>query len=109
MAEAASLAKRPLVISHTGARAVTDHPRNVADETIRMIADKGGVVGVYFMPFLRVGAPATMDDVLAHIEHIAKVAGEDHVGIGTDNGVLPLSEAMRKREDDNSRERAKLG
>jgi membrane dipeptidase len=109
MAEAAAFAKRPLVISHTGARALTDHPRNVADATIKAVADKGGVVGVYFMPFLRLGAPATMDDVLAHIEHIARVAGEDHVGIGTDNGVLPLSEKMRKAEDENSRERAKLG
>ena len=109
MAEAAAFAKRPLVISHTGARALTDHPRNVGDATIRAVADKGGVVGVYFMPFLRIGAPATMEDVLAHIEHVARVAGEDHVGIGTDNGVLPLSEKMRKAEDDNSRERAKQG
>src|SRR5215213_949183 len=52
MAEAAAHAKRPLVISHTGARALTDHPRNTSDETIRSVAEKGGVVGVYFMPFL---------------------------------------------------------
>ena len=109
MAEAAAHAKRPLVISHSGARALTDHPRNVADPIIRAVADKGGVVGVYFMPFLRIGAPATLDDVLAHIDHVANVAGEDHVGIGTDNGVLPMSEAMRKRQDDYSKERAKLG
>ena len=109
MAEAAAYAKRPLVISHTGARAIADHPRNTADDTIKAVADKGGVVGVYFMPFLRVDGPATMDDVLDHIEHVAKVAGEDHVGIGSDNGVLPLSEKRRKAEDENSRERAKLG
>jgi len=109
MAEAAAYAKRPLVISHSGARALTDHPRNVADATIRAVADKGGVIGVYFMPFLRIGAPATLGDVLAHIEHVAKLAGEDHVGIGTDNGVLPMSEESRKRQDDYSRERAKLG
>ena len=109
MAEAAAYAKRPLVISHTGARALTDHPRNTADETIKAVADKGGVVGVYFMPFLRTDGPATMDDVLAHIEHVARVAGEEHVGIGTDNGVLPLSEKRRQEEDENSRERAKLG
>ena len=53
MAEAAAHAKRPLVISHTGARALTDHPRNTDDATIKAVADKGGVVGVYFMPFLR--------------------------------------------------------
>ena len=109
MAEAAAFAKRPLVISHTGARGVADHPRNAADDVIRAVADKGGVVGIYFMPFIRVGAPATMDDVLAHIERVAKVAGEDHVGIGTDNGVLPMSSAMLKAQDDYSKERARLG
>ena len=109
MAEAAAFAKRPLVISHTGARGVADHPRNAGDDVIRAVADKGGVVGIYFMPFIRVGAAATMDDVLAHIERVATVAGEDHVGIGTDNGVLPLSAAMLKAQDDYSKERARLG
>lgn len=111
MAEAAGHAKRPLVISHTGARAVTDHPRNTDDVTIKAVADKGGVVGVYFMPFLRVGAPATLADAVAHVEHVAKVAGEDHVGIGTDNGVMPqgTSPEAKKRSDDYTLQRIKLG
>jgi membrane dipeptidase len=111
MAEAAAQAKRPLVISHTGARALVDHPRNTADDTIRAVANKGGVVGVYFMPFVRIGAPATFDDVVAHIEHVARVAGDDHVGIGTDNGVLPqgVSAEERRKQDDWTRERIKLG
>jgi membrane dipeptidase len=99
MAEAAAYAKRPLVISHTGARALADHPRNTADETIKAIADKGGVVGVYFMPFLTLDSHPKGSDLVAHIEHVANVAGEDHVGIGTDNGVLPQAtdaEATRK-------------
>src|SRR5881628_3141281 len=50
--EAIAFAKRPLTISHTGARAITDHPRNTSDASIRAVADKGGVVGVYFMPYL---------------------------------------------------------
>ena len=91
MAEAAAFAKRPLVISHTGARALTDHPRNVADDTIKAVANKGGVVGVYFMPFLTLDSHPKGADVIAHVEHIANVAGEDHVGIGTDNGVLPTT------------------
>jgi membrane dipeptidase len=91
MAEATAFAKRPLVISHTGARALTDHPRNVADDTIKAVANKGGVVGVYFMPFLTLDSHPKGADVIAHVEHIAKVAGEDHVGIGTDNGVLPTT------------------
>jgi membrane dipeptidase len=99
MAEATAYAKRPMVISHTGARALTDHPRNTSDETIRAVADKGGVVGVYFMPFLTLDSQPKGSDLLAHIEHVANVAGEDHVGIGTDNGVLPQAtdaEATRK-------------
>ena len=111
MAEAAAHAKRPLVISHTAARALVDHPRNTGDATIKAVADKGGVTGIYFMPFLRTGAPATMADVLDHIDHIAGIAGEDHVGIGTDNGVLPLgmdAEAKRK-QDDYTRQRIKAG
>jgi membrane dipeptidase len=99
MAEATAQAKRPLVISHTGAKALVDHPRNTADDTIRAVADKGGVVGVYFMPFLTLDSHPKGSDLIAHVEHVAKVAGEDHVGIGTDNGVLPQStsaEATRK-------------
>src|SRR5205085_1641899 len=89
MTEAAAFAKRPLVISHTGARVLTDHPRNTADETIKAVADKGGVVGVYFMPFLTLDSHPKGEDLLRHVAHVANVAGEDHVGIGTDNGVLP--------------------
>jgi len=111
MAEAAAFAKRPLVISHTGARALTDHVRNTADETIRAVADKGGVVGVYFMPFLTLDSHPKGSDLLAHVEHVAKVAGEDHVGIGTDNGVLPqmLDAEARKKLDKWQMERIKAG
>lgn len=99
MAEAAAHAKRPLVISHTGAKALTDHPRNTGDETIKAVADKGGVVGVYFMPFLTLDSKPKGDDLLRHVEHFANIAGEDHVGIGTDNGPLPQvidAESTRK-------------
>jgi membrane dipeptidase len=111
MSEAAAQARRPLVISHTGARALVDHPRNTSDETIRAVADKCGVNGVYFMPYLRAGSPARLDDVVEHVEYVAKVAGEDHVGIGTDNGVMPqgTTPEARKRSDDYTRERIKLG
>ena len=99
MAEPTAFAKRPLVISHTGARALLDHPRNTDDATIKAVADKGGVVGVYWMPFLTADSHPKGEDLLRHVEHVANVAGEDHVGIGTDNGVLPQAtdaEATRK-------------
>jgi len=109
IAEAAGQAKRPLVISHTGARALADHPRNTSDETIKAVADKGGVIGVYFMPFLTLDGRPTGADLLRHVEYIANLAGEDHVGIGTDNGVLPLDRNDLTREDEITRERIRMG
>jgi len=111
MAEAAAFAKRPLVISHTGARALTDHPRNTADDTIKAVADKGGVVGVYFMPYLTPDQHPKGEDLLRHVEHVANVAGEDHVGIGTDNGVLPvvLDAETKKKLDQEQQRRFDVG
>ena len=111
MAEAAAFAKRPLVISHTGARALADHPRNTADATIKAVADKGGVVGVYFMPFLTLDSHPKGEDLLRHVEHVANVAGEDHVGIGTDNGVLPttLDDATKEKLKQWQLDRIKQG
>jgi membrane dipeptidase len=111
MAEAAAFAKRPLVISHTGARALIDHPRNTADDTIKAVADKGGVVGLYFMPYLAKDSHPTGANLLDHVEHIANVAGEDHVGIGTDNGILPtiLDAETKAKLDENQRMRIKTG
>jgi len=88
--EAIAYAKRPLTISHTGARAITNHPRNVSDAAIKAVADKGGVVGVYFMPYLSPDSHPSGTMLLDHIYHVAKVGGEDHISIGTDGGVLPL-------------------
>jgi membrane dipeptidase len=111
MAEAAAQAKRPLVISHTGARALTEHPRNTSDETIKAVADKGGVVGVYFMPFLTLDSHPKGEDLLRHVDHIANIAGEDHVGIGTDNGVLPttLDEETKRKMKEWQEQRIKAG
>lgn len=111
MAEAATHAKRPPVISHTAARALTDHPRNTDDATIKTVADKGGVVGVYFMPFLTLDSHPKAEDLLRHVEHVANVAGEDHVGIGTDNGVLPttLDEETKKKLKEWQEQRIKAG
>jgi membrane dipeptidase len=111
MAEAAAHAKRPLVISHTAARALHDHVRNTDDATIKAVADKGGVTGVYFMPFLTPDMHPKGSDLIAHIEHVARVAGEDHVGIGTDNGVLPLNldPETKRQMDEWQAQRIKLG
>lgn len=97
--EAIAFAKRPLTISHTGARALYDHPRNVSDAAIRGVADKGGVVGIYFMPYLAANMHPTGPTLLDNIDHVAKIAGKDHVSVGTDGGVLPLVIDAKARED----------
>ena len=111
MAEAAAHSTRPLVISHTGARALNDHPRNTDDETMRAVATKGGVIGIYFMPYLTANSQPTGRDLLAHVDHVANVAGEDHVAIGTDNGVLPtaLDPESKRGMDAVTLERIKRG
>jgi membrane dipeptidase len=84
------LSRRPSVITHAGCRAVYNHPRNKTDGAMRALADKGGVMGIYMLPFL---TPPTRQPVLAdymrHMLHALKVCGEDHVGIGTDSLFFP--------------------
>ena len=90
--DAARASKQPISINHTGCRALTDLPRNKTDEELRLVAETGGFVGIYFMPFLNLSGHATSGDVVAHIEHALNVCGEDHVGIGTDGGTTPIDD-----------------
>ena len=66
------------------------------DDTLRAVANKGGVIGIYFMPFLGdTGSPwATAAMVLDHIDHALKTCGEDHVGIGTDGPIPTVRESQ---------------
>jgi membrane dipeptidase len=90
--DAARTSKQPISINHTGCRALNDVPRNKTDEELRLVATRGGFVGIYFMPFLSASGHAKADDVVAHIEHAVNVCGEDHVGIGTDGTVTPIDD-----------------
>jgi membrane dipeptidase len=87
--EAIAASKAPVLISHTGCRALSNLPRNTADAELRAMADKGGVAGIIFWPYLREQGQPMAADLIRHIEHAIKVCGEDHVGIGTDNTVSP--------------------
>lgn len=97
--QAIAAAARPLSINHTGCRDLFDHPRNIYDSAMRGVAAKGGVVGIYFMPFLVAGSKPTKDDLIRHINHARNVCGEDHVSIGTDGNQLPkpINEETWKR------------
>lgn len=90
--DAARYAKRPISINHTGCRALADTPRNKTDEELRLVAVRGGFIGIYFMNFLTITRQFTGDDVVAHIEHAMKICGEDHVGIGSDTGVTGVED-----------------
>lgn len=91
MAEGIAASAAPPLISHTGCRALADLPRNTDDATLRALAEKGGVAGIIFWPYLRTDTQPMAEDVIRHIEHAVKVCGEDHVGIGTDAGVAPVA------------------
>ena len=90
--DAARASKQPISINHTGCRALVDLPRNKTDEELRLVASKGGFVGIYFMPFVSRTGHATAEDVLAHIDHAVNVCGEDIVGIGTDGPVTSIDD-----------------
>ena len=104
--DASQASKQPISINHTGCRALTDLPRNKTDEELRLVAEKGGFVGIYFMPFLNLSGHARAVDVVAHIEHAVNICGEDHVGLGTDGGTTPIDDlelykvALRKEHED---------
>ncbi len=79
------LSSQPIVASHSCARKLCPHVRNLSDEQLRALGRAGGVVGVYFYPrFLVDNGPATRQDVVKHIIHMAEVAGVEAVGLGSD-------------------------
>ena len=85
--DALEASRAPLIASHSSARAVANVPRNMTDEMIVALAKKGGVIQVNFnCGFLTTAQPprATLADVVAHIDHIRKIAGIDVLGIGSD-------------------------
>jgi len=102
--DALEASKAPIIASHSSCRAITNVPRNMTDEMIRALAQKGGVIQInIYCPFISQKAAdiaqaakknpgqekpppvrATLDDVVAHIDHVRQVAGIDAIGIGTD-------------------------
>lgn len=91
--------KKPFVASHSNARALRNHPRNLTDEMIRQIADRGGVIGINYYPsFLEDGAEASrISNILQHMEHIKKTGGIGCLGLGSDfdgiSGELEIKDA----------------
>jgi membrane dipeptidase len=109
--EAIDASKAPIAISHTGCAALAANPRNKTDNELRKLADKGGYVGMYMMPFLRTQGQPMAEDLIRHIDHAIDVCGEDHVGVGTDGGVSPVevTAEFKKNFAEEINQRRKLG
>ena len=96
--DALDISSKPIVCSHSSARALCDHPRNLTDDQMRALAAKGGVAQTtIYHGFLRQDGEACILNVMDHLEHAIQVMGIDHVGLGTDfdgdGGVRGLADA----------------
>jgi membrane dipeptidase len=92
--------KKPVFISHSGCRAVFDHPRSKTDAQLKAMADGGGVIGIFQInPFIGPKERNDLNDYLKHVDHAVKVAGTDHVGIGSDreHRVIPDTDEERRK------------
>lgn len=83
--DALEVSKKPIVCSHSSARALCDHPRNLTDDQMKALSQKGGVAQVtMYNGFLRTDGNATIIDAVEHLNHMVNIMGIEHVGIGTD-------------------------
>jgi membrane dipeptidase len=84
--DAIAISSKPIAITHSNCRALVDHPRLKTDEAIKALAAKGGVMGITGVRmFVRDREPTGIGHIADHIDHVAKLVGIDHVGIGSDS------------------------
>lgn len=92
--------RKPFVASHSNARFVCGHVRNLTDDMLKKLADHGGVTGINYEPsFLHIYKPeeekrATIEQVVGHIKHIAKVAGTGCIGLGSDFDGIAVNQGL---------------
>jgi membrane dipeptidase len=87
--EAIELSPKPIAFTHSNCRALNNHPRLKTDEAIRKLAAKGGVMGITGVRmFVKDKEPTTVEDIVDHIDHVVKLVGIDHVGIGSDSDLM---------------------
>lgn len=99
--DACAVSKQPVLITHSDCRALNPHPRCKTDEAIRKVAASGGVMGITGVrPFVSAKEPTTIENLLDHYDHVAKLVGVEHLGVGSDigmDGYDALPEPVRKK------------
>lgn len=87
----------PPVVTHTGVNGVRQIWRNIDDDQIRAVAERGGTIGIIFHPhFLAPGATCPISALVDHVEHVVKVGGEDAASLGSDyDGMIMLPDGLR--------------
>lgn len=78
------VSKQPVIASHSNCRALCENPRNLSDKQIKALAEKGGVVGINYVPSFLGGKEPSVKEVLDHIGHAVSVGGVECVGLGSD-------------------------
>ncbi|WP_105616231.1 dipeptidase [Vallitalea okinawensis] len=83
--DVAERSKVPFVASHSNARTIKKNPRNMTDDMIRVLANKGGILGInFFAPFLGDSSKSRVEDIVKHIQHIKKIGGIEVLALGSD-------------------------
>jgi len=99
--DACSVSKQPVLITHSNCRALNPHPRCKTDEAIQKISASGGVMGITGVRmFVSAKEPTTIENLLDHYDHVAKLVGVEHVGVGSDiglDGYDALPDLVRKK------------
>ncbi|GKU78705.1 dipeptidase [Paenibacillus sp. L3-i20] len=113
------LSDKPVFASHSNARAICNHPRNLNDQQIKTIIEANGIIGITYVPtFLNSSGKATIDDIIRHIDYIGSIGGENHIMLGSDfdgidvyverlahpGQVIALKNALLKRYSANQTE-----
>jgi membrane dipeptidase len=99
--DAIAASKKPVLVTHANCRALVRHPRCKPDAVLRAMADGGGVIGITLLPaFLSARRPATIEHFLDHVDHVARLVGIEHVGLGSDSDLEGKDPRTRRPSPD---------
>jgi membrane dipeptidase len=110
--EGIATSAKPVLITHSGCTAVYQHPRSKPDDILKALADRGGYMGIFLMPYLAASPIVpTREHVLSHLLHAINICGADHVGIGSDGAIekVVLTSEQKASFDADIARRKKLG